>query len=1687
MRTWRVLWGGTFCLVLYYIASRPRQSVSVPEAPLLPSARVATVSHSSARANASESMQPDWAIKFGREFWRQAAAQAVPSASAQAPGVTPDSPHVAEAIERVTHAFQVGTNGVEVNASSYHATLTSSGFRFSAGTPESAEFRITVSDNQTESTGSDPALDWSVLGNTAQAKLPRNSAIVQHLEARASGTLVTWIIPERPRDGLEIKIEIAGMNYAGSSGHGHHFADSSGVARMRFGNVTAVDSAGSMWRVDVERSSDRLAINVPQQVLRRAEYPLAIDPEISAEDGIDSPPAPSGNSAHGPTIAANNNSFLIAWEQFTSGGNPEVRASRLSQDGTVMDPGGFLVSDPLPKNTYNWNFSTGVSGDGENFLVVWRQQFSPSNVVWGAVVGPSGDLLAKRPIARYKTQYWEPPSATFGGENYLVAWKDGGIYASVVDPVTLLPSAPMTVSTNTAFAPPVEVWNGSSYAVAWQESRGDGSTIIYMRRVLPDGTLLDAEPVRIGVGGAYTTGVNRLGLAWSGSEYLVAWQAHVAVVNEQLVTLSDRQLQVGANLVSSPNVVWTGTNFLLAYASGYTVRLAEISAKGDLLNGNGAAVARVQQNGAFNSLSLAIADGVPAIAFETQARANVLVPPRPFADVPEGTLADGQQVSNGGPDRMPAVCRLGDGHLVVWSEPNGIGEIRGARLDASGALLDPAGFIISNASTRQTNPQVAAVGAQALVVWEDKRSSTPDIYGTRVTADGTVLDPAGLRISNAATTEWLPSVAASDTQYFVVWTYRAASKLRILGKRIGLNGAVDLNPLTIVPDQTMPDGYPAKVASDGTDFLVVWNYPFSVDRTPGGPTGEDSTVTQPFAAVYGTRVTSAGVVLDPAGFKIAPNATKDQVKPSVAFGGGNYLVGWIEQDGPSDTEADLWTAPVFTDGHTGVPLLIAPAQKTARRLALSGNVGGFFGTWAAENDDLLQTRTVWGAFFRQDGSLSDEGIFPVNAGTFSWNPVAAASGTATVIAAEGTRPGAYRVVWNRTEAMEPPLIGIDAFTGGNWKARYAGVGSLIAGDTTSPPPFAQVSIENAQTWTWAENTDSPAALERQNSSGRVAGCWYSPSSFDVRLTFSDSAEHSVAFYCLDWDTTEREQLVEVFDGANGKLQQSYQVAGFREGKYLVYSLRGDVRVRFTRAAGYNAVLSGIFFVDGAPPTEQTQAPVFAPNGGTFTGPQTVSIRSDTAGATIYYTSDGADPTTNSTAYTGPISIDHTTTIKAFATKGGFADSSASSATFTIQPEDGTSPIRLVARDTTTHGNWMGKFGKDGFVVFGDSQQLPTYGDVSIVSGASWTWNDATTEAAALQRASNPNQRIAACVYSPDALELEINLPVGEKHQLAIYCLDWDTNDRSESVELLQNGTVYSTESVSGFHSGEYLVWEVSGPVTLRTRRVAGLNAVISGIFFDPGADSQTAVATPQISPPGGTFSAPVEVSVSTSTPGAAIYYTLDGSTPTAASTQYTGSFTVSSRSTVSARAFADGFAASAVATASFTIAPGTASATASFSGLDKTTQGTWRGVYGGSGFMIAQDGASLPAWASVTLAGESNHIWAYGVSDSAAVQMSSSANRIAACWYSGSSFEFDVELSDEQQHNLSLYFLDWDGGLRAQSIELLDGSSGAVLDQQNIAAFENGVWARWRVSGHLRIRVTRTAGANSVCSALCVD
>jgi hypothetical protein len=101
----------------------------------------------------------------------------------------------------------------------------------------------------------------------------------------------------------------------------------------------------------------------------------------------------------------------------------------------------------------------------------------------------------------------------------------------------------------------------------------------------------------------------------------------------------------------------------------------------------------------------------------------------------------------------------------------------------------------------------------------------------------------------------------------------------------------------------------------------------------------------------------------------------------------------------------------------------------------------------------------------------------------------------------------------------------------------------------------------------------------------------------------------------------------------------------------------------TTDSGYVPVAQG--------PAESTAAltvttPVINPNGGIFSDAVTVTLATSTAGADIFYTTDGSDPSQASTLYTAPFDVTASATVKAVGYLAGYNPSAVASADFVIR-------------------------------------------------------------------------------------------------------------------------------------------------------------------------------------------------------------------------------------------------------------------------------------------------------------------------------------------------------------------------------------------------------------------------------------
>lgn len=143
-----------------------------------------------------------------------------------------------------------------------------------------------------------------------------------------------------------------------------------------------------------------------------------------------------------------------------------------------------------------------------------------------------------------------------------------------------------------------------------------------------------------------------------------------------------------------------------------------------------------------------------------------------------------------------------------------------------------------------------------------------------------------------------------------------------------------------------------------------------------------------------------------------------------------------------------------------------------------------------------------------------------------------------------------------------------------------------------------------------------------------------------------------------------------------------------------------------------------------------------------------------------------------------------------------------------------------------------------------------------------------------------------------------------------------TTTPGATIRYTTNGTT-PTETVGTIYSGAIYV---SGSMTIKAVAYESGwtdSAVNSAIYTITGM-----AAAPTFSPGGGTYTMPISVGISTTTPNATIRYTTDGSTPSeTAGIVYSGPIIVGATWTVKAIAYEAGWTDSSVSSATFTQDP----------------------------------------------------------------------------------------------------------------------------------------------------------------------
>ena len=364
------------------------------------------------------------------------------------------------------------------------------------------------------------------------------------------------------------------------------------------------------------------------------------------------------------------------------------------------------------------------------------------------------------------------------------------------------------------------------------------------------------------------------------------------------------------------------------------------------------------------------------------------------------------------------------------------------------------------------------------------------------------------------------------------------------------------------------------------------------------------------------------------------------------------------------------------------------------------------------------------------------------------------------------------------------------------------------------------------------------------------------------------------------------------------------------------------------ATGNVAVSSGTLSTSVAlVATAQLPAPVITPVDGTTDTMITVVMSSTVAGANIYYTTDNTEPTNASSLYTDAIILNTpgTYTFKAITISEAWENSEITTATYTV--------VAPVVPDIDTIMYSTGFEASEGFVAAtyyqnanivytgAEGQQWGTvYGTPATsdhICGAQSMQMRWYTTAANILGYTFTNFDIRNVTYvtfdakSPNGLKLNVS-----------YSIDGGNTYVGDSLYTIATGGRHNYRfNVS--ETGEFNFVRLKFAVVLPETAPSGTSKLVIDsvvVFGVPGVVANV-VETPVIAPNGGTYYNAFDATITCATADAVIRYTTDGTEPTETSMVYTVPVTISTTTTLKAKAWKTGMTPSFVATATYNFPP----------------------------------------------------------------------------------------------------------------------------------------------------------------------
>jgi len=696
-----------------------------------------------------------------------------------------------------------------------------------------------------------------------------------------------------------------------------------------------------------------------------------------------------------PAAASNSVNSLIVWADQRGGSSSDIYGARFTEEsvqGTVLDPAGLVISAAANAQTV-----PAVASDGTDYLVAWADRRGDTSDIYASRVTSEGLVLNPEGIpVSAASGFQGEPAVAFDGTNYLVVWTDTregdeDIYgARVTRDGVLVDTSGLTLvnDDSTGQTGPAVCYDGSNVLLVWTDTRSTSFGDIYGARVDSAGALLDSAGFPISLAQSWQGNPE---IALGANEALVVWEdmrgGPATDVYGSRITSAGQVLDptgvgiaTGSSYEFDPKVTFDGTQYLVVWT--------DATDHGNVFGG------RVETDGTvLDTLGFFISGG--------------------------GEYAG-----------SPTVAFDGMYNVVAWNDVRaGMADhsVSVARVRGNGMVLDPQGIPVSNAASSQKLPDAAFGGTEFLVVWGESRAGVSDIYGVRVTPEGTVVDSTGIRISPSSGDQAFAAAAPGWSNFLVVWEEGMYRERNVCGARVSPSGAVLDTAGILVSGPPWEQCAPA-VASDGTDFLVAWqdwrnsDYDIYCARVSHSGTlldtagiavcTADGWQSTPAVAcngtdylvlwqsgttgdhdLYGARISPQGVVLDPEGFVVSA-APGVQQHPAVASYGADFLVVWSDA---RNVDCNVYAARVTGTGTVldtaGIEVCSAPGTQDRPAVEYDGT--NFLVVWQDQRDG---ERDLYGARVTRQGTTLDTFAVITQQG-YQVDPVLAGDGASKMLLA----------------------------------------------------------------------------------------------------------------------------------------------------------------------------------------------------------------------------------------------------------------------------------------------------------------------------------------------------------------------------------------------------------------------------------------------------------------------------------------------------------------------------------------------------------------------------------------------------------------------------------------------------------------------------------------------------------------